>query len=118
MAYTTNAEIAAEYDYSHLPERMQESLRAYIEHGVLPARADFLYELLTNDLYGVFKFGDAENLGVLPGWLSWLYNNPPSGCWGSREKVAAWVAKGGMLGFVPCDDCGRTDGTHDLNMEH
>jgi hypothetical protein len=100
MTYMSGAEIVAEYDYSVLPERMQAPLRAYIEHGVEPAHHDFLYELLTNDLYGCLRFGDETNRAFLNGWVDWLYNNPPGGCWGSREKVAAWVAKGGMLGAV------------------
>ena len=26
----------------------------------------------------------------------WLYNESPGNCWGSKDNVRAWIAKGGM----------------------
>jgi hypothetical protein len=78
-------------DYSSLPEHMQEVAREYVEQGIEAAHHDFFYELLTNDLFGVFQFGDGINIANLKVWMTWLYNEPPGTCWGSPAKVDAWV---------------------------
>jgi hypothetical protein len=87
-------------DYSVLPDYMREAAQEYVEHGYEPYHHDFFYELLTNDLFGVYRWGDETNIANLQVWMKWLYNEVPHPCWGSVEKVAAWVAKGGMVGPI------------------
>jgi hypothetical protein len=80
-------------DYSALPPHMREVAREYIEQGIEPDHRDFFYELLTNDLFGVFAFGDDTNIANLKVWMTWLYNDVPGNCWGSPAKVAAWIKR-------------------------
>lgn len=84
--------------YDTLPSHMQDAAQDYVERGIDPGRHDFLYELLTNDLVGVFQFADNTNLACLQDWITWLWWEPPSSCWGSVEKVKAWIKRGGLEG--------------------
>ena len=78
----------------HLP--LGDSLVRYIERGY-PV-GGFLTAVLTNNLVESYGRADSRNIEVLRAYVSFLYNNCPTGCWGSREKVDAWIAKGGLLG--------------------
>jgi hypothetical protein len=84
-------------DYSQLPEEMREHAEDYVEHGVC---GDFLFALFSNQLVETHRRADRENLAALPDWIDWLIGEPPSSCWGSVEKVKAWIAKGGRLGYI------------------
>lgn len=88
-------------DYSVLPEHMRDAAQEYVEHGGDPGWHEFLYELLTNDLYGVFQYGDSINIANLQVWMTWVYNDIPHACWGTPAKVKAWCEKGGLLGVQP-----------------
>jgi len=79
----------ADIDYSMLPYRMQEVARAYVEDRHRPG--DFLLAVLTNDLVGAFGHADAINAVAMAQWASWLYNEAPSTCWGSHDKVQRWL---------------------------
>jgi hypothetical protein len=85
-------------EYDMLPEYMIEPAQDFVERGIEPDRRDFLYELLTNDLVGVFKFGDDVNLAALQTWVTWLWWEVPSAAWGSEQKVREWCARGGLDG--------------------
>ena len=78
-------------DYSRLPGHMQDGARDYVEHGYEPG--GFLLAVLCNDLTGAFGHADTENAAALGEWARWLWMEAPSQCWGSRAKVAAWIAK-------------------------
>jgi len=75
---------------------MVEPAQDYVERGIEPDHHDFLYELLCNDLTGVFKFADNNNLAALQTWVTWLWWEVPANAWGSAEKVKAWVERGGL----------------------
>jgi hypothetical protein len=45
---------------------------------------------LTNDLTGAVSRADFDSLQAIPAIVSYLYNEVPSVCWGSKEKVKAW----------------------------
>lgn len=93
MTFTT-APRYPDVDYSSLPEHMQEAARDYIEHGYKPG--DFLYAALSNDLVEAFAHADMDNVVVMKAWVQWLYNEAPSSCWGTREKVMAWIDTAAM----------------------
>lgn len=76
-------------DYSTLPTHMQMAARRYIEEHKLPG--DFLQAVLRNDLSGAFAKADLTNRAALQTWVEWLWNEAPGHCWGSKEKVDAWV---------------------------
>ena len=88
----------APVDYSALalrygiPDHMIGGLRRYIEHKVGPG--DFLMAVLCNDLRRACERADDTNIKLLVNYVRFLYNDAPSQCWGSAEKVKAWLALG------------------------
>ena len=81
-------------DYSFLPEHMQDGAREYVELGRSPG--DFLHAVLCNNLVEAYGRADTTNTECMHDWACWLFNEAPSACWGSPEKVKAWLA-----GFKP-----------------
>jgi len=78
--------------YHTLPEHMRDAAREYVEGHHMPG--DFLQALFSNNFIGVFKHGDETNLAAIQTWATWLYNEAPGGCWGSRLMMEAWVKAG------------------------
>ena len=72
-----------------IPERMLPALNRYVKHGIVPG--SFLYAVLCNDLKEAVACADDENIQQLPEYVRYLYNNVPSPCWGSVERVNAWI---------------------------
>lgn len=72
-----------------IPDHMQESLDAYIANG-RPV-GGFLTAVLENNLSQAMGRADDDNLANLPAYSAFLYNEAPSQCHGSREKVFAWL---------------------------
>lgn len=83
-------------DYSRLPEGLREGMRRYIERGVPTGR--FLRLFLSNDLMGAM--GHADDLNRYAFWpiAVFLFNEAPAACYGSPEKVKAWIEQGGLSG--------------------
>ena len=77
------------YDYSKLPIGLQDGMKRYIEQGYQGGH--FLYYVLSNDLIGAVNRADSENIKLLPDIVKWIYNEAPSGCFGSDVKVKAWL---------------------------
>ena len=73
----------------YIPERMMEGIWRYIEHRVTPG--DFLTAVLCNDLAEACGRADDENMRNLPAYVAYFYNEAPSLCWGSSEKVEKWL---------------------------
>lgn len=76
-------------DYSGLPEHMQGGMQRYIENGI--EAGSFMMAVLENDLMGAFGRADSINAARIKDFCSFLYNNAPPACFGSREKVRAWI---------------------------
>jgi len=73
-----------------IPEHMMWPLRRYIEdHSSV---GDFLTAVLQNDLKEAVGRADDHNLANLPAYIGYLYNEAPSPCWGSPQKVKEWLA--------------------------
>ena len=84
-------------DYDKVPvSRLADSVKMYIEEGI--SGGGFLTALLSNDLVATFSTADDENREVIGEWVSFLYNDMPYGCWGSKEKVQAWIQDDGITG--------------------
>lgn len=68
---------------------MVEALDRYaqLRHPV----GDFLTAVLCNDLKEACGRADDDNLHNLPAIVAYCYNVLPMPCWGSPEKVAAWI---------------------------
>ena len=68
----------------------------YVERGV--PMGDFLTAVFANDLCDSFGRADEENQEALGHIAAWVWNRAPKSCWGSRDKVKAWIEQGGWLG--------------------
>jgi hypothetical protein len=76
-------------NYEMLPEHCRDGMKLYIEHGIPPG--SFLMAVLENNLVEAFGRADDVNINRLYDYASFLYNQAPSGCWGSKEKVSKWM---------------------------
>ena len=76
-----------------VPEHTLESLRNYVEHRLPPG--GFLGAVLENNLSEACGRADTRNLYALWDIVKYVYNCVPSECWGSPEKVAAWLRGNG-----------------------
>ena len=70
-------------------EHTKAGIDRYVQHGIIPG--DFLRAVLSNDLKESFGRADLENRRDMFEIVQYLYNNVPSVCWGSPEKVASWI---------------------------
>ncbi len=52
---------------------------------------NFITSVLNNDLFGAFARGDNEAIANLKHIICYCYNEIPSECWGSKEKVKEWL---------------------------
>ena len=77
-------------DYSKLPEHMRAGAEGYVERGEEPG--GFLFAVLCNNLVDAFGKADETNFARLSDWAEWLWNEAPSTCWGSKERVNDWIA--------------------------
>jgi len=74
-----------------IPDRMMTTLREWIEKG--RPTGSFLRAVLSNDLADAVALADDENLANLPAYVGYLYNEAPSLCHGSPERVKEWFEK-------------------------
>lgn len=75
-------------EYGPIEETVEDILN-YVNEGYPPG--DFLYAVLTNNLKEAFGRADSNNREYMFQIVSFLWNHVPSGCWGSPEKVKAWL---------------------------
>lgn len=81
----------AEIPITGIPLHNEPGLRRYIEDRIPPG--DFLLAALQNNLFEAVHRADPINAFFLADIVKWLWNHAPSTCWGSPEKVAAWLAE-------------------------
>ncbi len=77
-----------------ISERIITRLKRYVENGI--ETDDFLYDVLTNSLFGAMGRASMENRILLYDICDYIYNEIPGDCWGSVDKVEAWKLKGGL----------------------
>ncbi len=73
-----------------IPKRMAIKIDEYIQTGAEVGH--FLTAVICNDLTEALFHADPENLQNLRAYACYFYNEAPSPCWGSPEKMAAWQA--------------------------
>jgi hypothetical protein len=73
----------------YIPDRMARALDGYINHGW--PLGSFLTAVISNNLSEAVGRADYENLANLPAYVAYLYNEAPSPCWGSPEKMDEWL---------------------------
>jgi len=81
--------------YRRIPPTIMGSLFMYVENGVIPG--GFLQNVLCNKLMESFQTADALSYTALHNIAAWLYNEAPSICWGSEEKVSHWLKTKALL---------------------
>jgi len=79
----------SEYD---MPEYTKKALDLYVSDRI--PTGGFLCAVLTNDLFEAVGRADIQNRYALFQICNYIYNEIPSTCWGSPERVREWL-KGG-----------------------
>lgn len=88
-----------------LEERIDELRIKAIQKGVLKTTADqiiywvaygippgnFVNSVLKNELFQTFSYADSLNIETLKDTISFLYNDCPSGCWGTSYRLEYWT---------------------------
>ena len=74
----------------YIPERMMPAIKAYVNEHRLPGH--FLQAVISNNLKEATARADEENGANLPAFVAYFYNEAPSPCWGSIDKMKEWVA--------------------------
>lgn len=72
-----------------IPEYMHDGIVRYIKDRIKPGH--FLTAVICNDLFDAVARADDQNVQALSGYVKFFYNYAPSGCWGSKEKMEAWL---------------------------
>ena len=72
-----------------IPEYMMSGLERYITKHIEPG--GFLMAVLQNDFNNACALADGWNAANLKAYMGYLNNVAPNACWGSPEKVKAWL---------------------------
>lgn len=80
---------------ANVPSHMHHVVLDWVANG--RTYDDFFSSIVNNDLMEAIKNADDVNRHMLVQYGTFLYNGAPSECFGSKEKVMAWSAQGGML---------------------
>ena len=76
-----------------LPEDVLDTLKLYVFKRLRPG--DFLTAVLSNDLQSAVGHADDKRMESLRRIVQFVYNDLPGACWGSPEKVRAWLSGAG-----------------------
>jgi len=76
-------------DYTLLPPHIREGVKHYIERGARPGH--FRTAVICNNLAEAMGRADDTNRARLFDIVSFFYNEAPGPCWGSPEKMKAWM---------------------------
>lgn len=76
---------------AYVPTRLQDGLRRYVCEGIAPG--SFLQAIFRGDLFDAVGRADPDMLIWLPNICTFIFNYCPAPCWGSKQKVNAWVVK-------------------------
>lgn len=82
---------AFKYRGIEMPEITADAIKAYIVDHRKPH--EFLRSVLSNNLLRAVTNADDEETAALPAIVIYIYNEVPSGAWGTPEKVEAWINK-------------------------
>jgi len=70
---------------------VKEAIDRYVDHRIHPG--GFLEAVLCNDLKESLGRADDWNREDLFSIVSYCWNNIPYDCWGSPERVKAWLGR-------------------------
>ncbi len=80
-----------------IPAVTKRTIDNYVEHGLSPG--GFTHAVLANDLREAFGRADMQNRMFMFDIVTYCWNEIPSDCWGSWEKVKDWLEHRGLVGF-------------------
>lgn len=72
-----------------IPQNIKQSLDMYATNHIEPG--GFLRAVLENDLMRAVGSADYINKNLLPEICSYVYNEMPASCHGSKEIVQQWL---------------------------
>lgn len=72
-----------------IPYNAKHGIDQYVNNGI--PTGDFLYAVLTNNLFEAAGRADEGNRYNLAAICEYIYNYIPAPCWGTKEKVAEWL---------------------------
>lgn len=75
--------------YWEVRKEILDIINRYVEDDVPPG--GFLTAVLSNDLAEAFAWADSDCKSALPDIVRYLNNEIPAVCWGSKDKVEAWL---------------------------
>lgn len=75
-------------NYQEIPELTLDALDRWGKAAIPPG--DFTMAVLRNDFMEVIARADCRNRQCLPQIAKYIYNELPSGCWGSPNVVKKW----------------------------
>ena len=73
----------------YIPGHMMDGIRRYIDDRIPPGH--FLEAIISNNLREAVGRADDENIKNIPAYVSYFWNEAPSSCWGSVEKMNEWL---------------------------
>ncbi len=75
--------------YNGIPAETWQGLTAYVTRGQAPG--GFLHAVLANDLFDACGRADEANRRALFAIVSWIWNEAPQACWGSKDAIEHWI---------------------------
>lgn len=81
-----------------LPGHMAHGFAAYVILG--QPMGHFGTAALADQLVMAFAYADETNTARMADTAGWLYNHCPIEARGSQAKVDAWIALGGLVGWM------------------
>jgi hypothetical protein len=78
-------------DYATIRPDIKQALDDWATKGWQPG--GFLTAVLHNYLSEALARADDDNIRAIHSIVGYVYNECPSPCWGSPEKVAAWAKR-------------------------
>jgi len=76
-------------NYNLIKKSTWDTLQRYVEQRI--PTGGFLYAVLTNDLFEAMGKADEKNRVALHQICMLVYNELPSVCWRTHEKVEEWL---------------------------
>ena len=70
---------------------MRAAMELYVNEGIPPG--SFLTAVICKELEMAIQRADSNNMWLIPLYYAWFHNEVTAECWGSSEKMRAWVNK-------------------------